>query len=341
MIHINLKDENQEDYLPPNAWLVLVQQYNADLENNNIEAQASTPKGIKTRSFDLDTSNGRKDYFNFLGELWNQDDINLKEEFFENNNIVGSKCWYSEVDSVGAELEIEHFRPKGMVSKLDYTEVLGHKTWNLLDRPEDTQLKRETGYYWLTYNWKNYRLSCKTSNTIKSTYFPLLPKSNIALAPKEEGKEIPVLLDPLIASDTELVSFEKISKDEVKIVPSVSLPIINGVYHGDKESFKEENISDEQKWNYLRAEVSIWVFELNKMKKIQKARAEVWNDTEDLFKKIINDEGILKDIEGQIKIKVHKLSKHAAVARQVVSEFWLSGKISKDIYDRCLEDMNK
>lgn len=340
MIHINLKNNNQAELKPSDTWFVRVKQYVDDLENNKKDAQASSPKAKRTITRDLSTAKGRKEYLDFLGDLWNDNDINLKENFFENENIVGSKCWYSEVESVGAELEVEHFRPKGIVSNLDYTEVLGVKTWHLLEKPLDNQKKRDIGYYWLAYNWRNYRLSCKITNTVKHNYFPLLPKSPIAYKPKDEENELPVLIDPLIASDVVLLSFEKKGDKEVIVVPSVSLPIINGEYYGDKESFRDEEVSEVDKWQYIRAEVSIWVYELNEMKKVQKSRAEVWNDTEEFLNKIVKNTDDVDDLCKKIQKKVNKRAKHAAVARQVVTEFKLSGKISDDIYNKCCEDMN-
>lgn len=340
MIHINLKDNNQEELKPSDAWLERVKQYDTDLADNKKDAQAFSPKAKNTITCDLSTTKGRKQYFEFLGDLWNDNNINLKEKFFENDNIVGSKCWYSEVDSIGAELEIEHFRPKGIVSNLDYTEVLGPKTWHLLNQPLDEQQKRDIGYYWLAYNWRNYRLSCKISNTVKHNYFPLLPNSPIAYKPNEEENELPVLIDPLIASDVVLLSFEKKGDKEVIVVPSVSLPIINGEYYGDKESFRDEEVSEADKWQYIRAEVSIWVYELNEMKKVQKSRGEVWIDTEELLNNIIKNTDDIEDLFKKVQNKVNKKAKHAAVARQVVTEFKLSGKISHEIFITCCENMD-
>jgi hypothetical protein len=232
--------------------------------------------------------------------------------------------------SVGAPLEIEHFRPKNKVAKLDYVEksIFDENTWKILGSLRDVQTTRKEGYYWLTYDWQNYRLSCKDSNTRKGMYFPLLPNSTPATLNGQETNEIPVLIDPLIKDDAELICFEKINEDEVKVVPSTALSIINGVNN-------EEEISETDKINYFRAVVSIWVYNLNDMRGIKKARGTVWNDTENLLKRI-NENGLTNNsIFEEIRGKTDKNSHHCGVARQVVREYFDIGRITEEQYQNC------
>lgn len=58
----------------------------------------------------------------------------------------GEKCWYSECSLEGAFGEIDHFRPKNKSTDEKKNEIL----------PD--------GYWWLAYDYLNYRLSCEKSN---------------------------------------------------------------------------------------------------------------------------------------------------------------------------------
>jgi hypothetical protein len=65
--------------------------------------------------------------------LWRDDRIRnwLLQQF-------ANKCWYTEAFESVSPLHVDHFRPKGRVTNLDGS--------------------TEKGYWWLTFNWKNYGL---------------------------------------------------------------------------------------------------------------------------------------------------------------------------------------
>ncbi len=140
------------------------------------------------------------------------------------------KCWFSEVRS--AELEIDHFRPKGRVS--------------------DTQIPH-TGYWWLSFEWTNFRLATALVNKRrhdyreknvcgKGCYFPLLDESTRVpdTEPHPINREKPKLLDPCIGADVQLLSY---SVESGKIVER---------YRKDEHSTKHE-----------RARISIELYHLN------------------------------------------------------------------------------
>lgn len=102
----------------------------------------------------------------------------------------GEKCWYSECSLEGSFSDVDHFRPKNQS-----TDVQGNVI--LVD-----------GYWWLAYDYLNYRLSCEKSNRSfgsggKNDIFPLKPGT----APAIQGNknDIPVLLDPCVDSDVALI----------------------------------------------------------------------------------------------------------------------------------------
>ena len=63
----------------------------------------------------------------------------LRDAFSAYSN---DKCWYIECKNLGADDDIDHFRPKSGV------------------REDPTH----PGYYWLAFEWTNLRLSCHRAN---------------------------------------------------------------------------------------------------------------------------------------------------------------------------------
>ncbi|MBF0890406.1 hypothetical protein HKD28_03060 [Gluconobacter sp. LMG 1744] len=109
------------------------------------------------------------------------------------------KCWYSEKRIAVSELEVDHFRPKNRVSGV-------------------TPLHR--GYWWLAYDWKNFRLAYSLVNKRrtdsregnvqgKGCYFPLVDEA--ARVPDDTcastTAERPKLVDPCVASDVLLLDY--------------------------------------------------------------------------------------------------------------------------------------
>lgn len=138
-----------------------------------------------------------------------------------------AKCWYSEASLQECEGQVEHFRPKKGVAG-----------------------ERHGGYWWLAFDWTNLRLAHPTVNRRKTdyligekrgkgTYFPLKPETERTNLPGEESQEEPVLLDPVVFSDTLLICFSS------EGAPS--------------PSYKKED--DEWKWD--RAQSSIKYYHLD------------------------------------------------------------------------------
>ena len=102
----------------------------------------------------------------------------------------GEKCWYSECSLEGAFGEIDHFRPKNKSTDMQKNEIL----------PD--------GYWWLAYDYLNYRLSCEKSNRSfgdggKNDMFPLKPGTFVAT--QGNNNDTPILLDPCVESDVEII----------------------------------------------------------------------------------------------------------------------------------------
>lgn len=109
--------------------------------------------------------------------------------------IAGAKCWYSEASLQEGEGHVEHFRPK-------------KRLWGTT----------HAGYWWRAFDWRNLRLAHPTVNKRmtdfvtgrkagKGSYFPLEAEAQRATVPAEEGRERPTLLDPIRASDGQMLAF--------------------------------------------------------------------------------------------------------------------------------------
>lgn len=126
--------------------------------------------------------------------------------------LLGNKCWYTEAELVGADITIDHYRPK-------------------------------CDYWWLAFDVKNYRLACPYSNSQKfnaehgfaggkGDEFPLLPPGIRATCKSKLKNEKPVILDPCRKEDCDLIVFEADGR-----------PIINPVYAADPIAVRRVNES--------------------------------------------------------------------------------------------------
>ncbi len=171
----------------------------------------------------LSTSKERKELIEKKRKLWGK----LKPWLLQ---LSHDKCWYSEDKKGGSHLHVDHFRPKNRAKGLDGTE-------------------RE-GYWWLAFDWKNYRISCNIVNNYKGDYFPLKEGSPVATGPDDLCDEIIYFLDPTNPDDPPLLAFDE-----------SGLP---------KPSARKGT------WEYERAKVTIERLHLDCYSLVDK-RKEIWN----------------------------------------------------------------
>jgi hypothetical protein len=115
---------------------------------------------------------------------------------------LGHKCWYTEAELVGADLTIDHYRPK-------------------------------CDYWWLAFDVSNYRIACPFANSPKHNgkhgcaggkgdNFPLIPPSVRGIDEKSTKLEVPVILDPCKKENCDLLAFQADGR-----------PILNPIYAAD------------------------------------------------------------------------------------------------------------
>jgi hypothetical protein len=185
-----------------------------------ITDQLQTAKNEAERKVIIDTNQA----------LWRDDRIRnwLLSQF---NN----KCWYTEASESVSSIHVDHYRPKGRVRDLDGNE--------------------NDGYWWLAFNWKNYRICGQLINIKKNDIFPIAE----GLRANSEGGELllkleaPVIIDPREEA-ARLISYEK-DEDACIAIPSADI--------SDKERF--------------RAEKTIELLGLNRLARLNQKRAGFWD----------------------------------------------------------------
>jgi len=183
----------------------------------------------------------RKEFIEAHAQIWRDLAEWLKGQSY-------GKCWYSEARETFSYWHVDHFRPKKKVKDLNGNEA--------------------QGYWWLAFDWHNYRLAGSAGNVPKSTYFPLRAGCHRANGPTDDvNDEAPCLLDPTRLSDPALLSFD----DEGKICPA----------------------DPDGPWNKERAETTIKVLNLN-YGGLVSARKTLWEQCNRKINRVLN---LMKELQ--------------------------------------------
>lgn len=171
---------------------------------------------------------------------------NAHKSTFE--RLSHGKCWFTEANATVSDYAIEHFRPK---KKID---LISSKD----DYPEKRTTSDINGYWWLAYELQNLRLASYKPNQLKRNYFPLRNDSFVATEDNSSWtKEIPILLDPCVESDVQLLTYSGVE------------PI--------------ETNPDNATIDHIRARISINVYGL-KHNKLKKARSRVYEEAKNYYR---------------------------------------------------------
>jgi hypothetical protein len=142
----------------------------------------------------------------------------------------GEKCWYCEAKSLRSPFDVDHFRPKLGVT------VDGNK------------FADNFGYYWIAYEWWNFRLSCQRCNRPeKDARGRLRGKSN-EFPLKDEATRCIVVAGPLVTEEPRLL--DPCVKEDCGLLAQG----IDGVVKPSAE---------EGSWEFVRAQYTIETLGLN------------------------------------------------------------------------------
>jgi uncharacterized protein (TIGR02646 family) len=134
----------------------------------------------------------RSTAINSKSEVWKE----LKEVL---KGFSKGKCWYCESRQERSDNPVDHFRPKNKVA----------------------ECSDHYGYWWLAFDWTNYRFSCTFCNSYridqttgtrggKHDHFPLWNEDRRAKQPGDPlDNEQPLLLDPTCRADPPLLWFDQ------------------------------------------------------------------------------------------------------------------------------------
>ncbi len=148
------------------------------------------------------------------------------------------KCWFSETKDDYSHYDVEHFRPK---KEAKDDQNLG----------SDGKATQRDGYWWLAFEYSNYRICGNVGNRKKGGWFPLHAGSTCSTySARCEESETPYLLDPIQKADTRLIAFD----EEGNAIPSPGC----------------------DDWEKKRVEVSINRLKLNEHDALPEARRKVW-----------------------------------------------------------------
>lgn len=139
------------------------------------------------------TESDRATEINKRQDIWRSLKVDLRK-------VSDEKCWYCESKDLGSDNAVDHYRPKNRVV---------NDTGDYLP-----------GYWWLAFDWRNYRFSCTYCNSKRTAAetrggkhdsFPIWNENNRGkpeAPPNQLGAEQPLLLDPTRLGDIGLITFE-------------------------------------------------------------------------------------------------------------------------------------
>lgn len=145
--------------------------------------------------------------------------------------LSAGKCWFSEVRELYSHYDVEHFRPKKEAKALGASQ--------------------RDGYWWLAFDYMNFRVCGNVGNRKKGGWFPLKDGSLCSsyAAPCEES-ETRYLLDPVDGDDVALIAFD----EEGKVIP----------------------LPNSSEWEKERVDETVKRLKLNEHVPLTEARRKVW-----------------------------------------------------------------
>lgn len=153
--------------------------------------------------------------------------------------LSAGKCWFSEVRELYSHYDVEHFRPKKEAKALDAAVL-------------------RDGYWWLAFDYMNFRVCGNVGNRKKGGWFPLKDGSLCSsYAQPCEESETRYLLDPIEDNDVALIAFD----EEGKVIP----------------------MPDSSDWEKARVIETVKRLKLNEHVPLAEARRKVWQQVDKLI----------------------------------------------------------
>jgi uncharacterized protein (TIGR02646 family) len=185
-------DSTEVELNLPDGWAEKVEKAKTSVEKAVATArQEAEAKGIAGNALEELVHKARASAINKKSAVWSDAGQSLRD-------IMHGKCWYCETYEPRADMPVDHFRPKNNVAECD---------------------GKHLGYWWLAFDWTNYRFSCTYCNSRRASegsiggkqdHFPLMdPNSRAWTSADDLSKEAPELLDPCDPVDPKLLFFDE------------------------------------------------------------------------------------------------------------------------------------
>ncbi|QQS06271.1 MAG: hypothetical protein IPK50_05100 [Fibrobacterota bacterium] len=222
---------------------------------------------------------GRNKFIDDNSDHWGQ----IKEWLA---NLSHGKCWFSEAKEIYSHMDVEHFRPKKEAKHLDGTV--------------------RDGYWWLAFDYHNYRLCGNVGNRKKGGWFPLQDGSRVSMHNRRcENSEDAYLLDP-------------------------TDPLDVGMLICDLDGSLRPADPNESSWSHQRARVTIQRLKLNEHVPLAELRRSIWqsvNQKIDRFRAAIqssenggdpHSRGKADEIARELRSMVNPKSELSTVAKDCI-----------------------
>jgi hypothetical protein len=174
--------------------------------------------------------------------------------------LSSNKCWFTEARDIASHLDVEHFRPKRTA--------------------RDVKGFERDGYWWLAFDYMNFRVAGTVPNRKKGAWFPLRRGSRCSSYSRRcEGDEEPYFLDPTNAHDVSLLAFDE--KGDAIPAPGVSrwdrvrvLRTVDRLKLTAHPALSEER---RKVWQRVTTQINLYQRALSQAKYSASARAEAKN----------------------------------------------------------------
>lgn len=197
-----------------------------DLENNPPSADWITKADAVTTELLAETDPVKqKAIIKKNQKLWGK----LKDHLAALSN---EKCWYTESKNAGGYCDVDHFRPKS-----EAIDEHGHD---------------QGGYYWLAFDWMNYRYSSPAANKKKNSYFQVVKDKAMKYGDNLK-KEQHLYLDPVNFTDPDLLAFDNEGMAKPKLSDKASIGYQKAEYSIRRLNLNFPKIVDQRKDYYRRA----------------------------------------------------------------------------------------
>lgn len=226
----------------------------------------------------------RNDFIDQHDDYWGK----LKAHYMD---LSHGKCWYTEAKEIASHYHMDHFRPKKQPKELK----------------KDGEIKTATSteaYWWLAFDWKNYRLAASIPNTSKGSYFPLKSDTHAISHGQAVDEEWCGLLDPTDEYDVSLIAFGIDGKvypacEDINSWDALRVTLSKRVYNLDYQPLVDERIEIQQTCKT----------KIQKIKNAQRKYAETHS---------VEFRDMLKDYVRELKAMTKPDAELSAVARNYI-----------------------